>query len=359
MRPVHKNPGNSGYKLPLTFSFLGKCVKSVKKVLNMPAATNVPVPVCLNGWHRYAVGDKSLPGTKAEQSEAVKAIQDKVANSYKCAAVPLTQELGPFCSFCETPLPGLLEVEHCVPKSEYPMFSLAWNNFLLACSPCNTAKGNVPSRSAVRAWAQSPITSENEFYAEVRLRHYVWADIGGQSHSWLPVQLEAYDAQMRAWNAVPMNQAAHLDNTVISHDISKREVKARIFDPASNSHLPRIVRSQVARPAGSNAGRAIEMVKLCDLNENGTLTSTYDRRVLNRTLAWFRCLVSLKTHLLQKNPAVQNSTWDMLLQNAAAVGFYSTWLTIVRSHNPKLAMRFVADTAQPLYYPGTDITNLP
>jgi len=330
----------------------------VAKVVNQSPPTNIPTPACLNTWHRFLRGDKSLPGTKTQQKEAVKAIQDKVASSYKLATVSLTQELGSFCSFCETPIPGLLEVEHCVPKSEYPTFSLSWDNFLLACSPCNTAKGNVPSRTTVRGWAQKPITSEKDFYDEIRLRHYVWADLGGQSHAWLPVGLEWYDAQTQTWNALPMNQAAHLDNTMVSHDIAKREVKARIFDPATNAHVPRIVRSQLV-PSPSNVSRATEMVSLCELNDNGTLTSTYDRRVLNRTLAWFRCLVSLKTHLAQTDKQLQAMTWNMLLQNAAAVGFYSTWLTIIRSHSPKLAQRFVADTAKPMYYPGTDISKLP
>src|SRR5579864_4625740 len=93
MRPVHKNPANPSYQAPATFSFSGKSAKSVAKVLNVPSPNNIAAPVCLNTWHRFLRGDKSLPGTKTQQKEAVKAIQNKVADSYKLATVPLTQEL--------------------------------------------------------------------------------------------------------------------------------------------------------------------------------------------------------------------------------------------------------------------------
>src|SRR5215469_16489499 len=106
MRPVQKKPANPGYQPPATFSFSGKRAKSVAKVVNQSPPTNIPTPACLNTWHRFLRGDKSLPGTKTQQKEAVKAIQDKVASSYKLATVSLTQELGFFCSFCETPIPG-------------------------------------------------------------------------------------------------------------------------------------------------------------------------------------------------------------------------------------------------------------
>jgi hypothetical protein len=247
----------------------------------------------------------------------------------------------------------LLEVEHCVPKSEYPSFALDWENFLLSCNPCNTAKGTVPSRSTVRSWAPSPLTNERGFYSEIRSQHYVWADIGGTSYRWLPLVLEFYDPRSSTWRVLPMSEAAHLDNKHLSSSIAQREVQAMIYDTASKTQVQRIVRTQLGLSAAA-AARGREMLQLCSLNENGNLRSTYDRRVLNRTGAWFQCLESLRAYKITNDPVTQKANWKMLLQNSAAVGFYSVWLSILRVHDMALARKFVSDTNQKPYYPGTD-----
>jgi 5-methylcytosine-specific restriction endonuclease McrA len=358
MRPVQKSKANASYPNPTTFTFSGRSVNSIQRVLKRTSAVSVPVQDCLDAWLRQVEGRPPLSGSRSDQKQAVDAIKEKVTAAYKLASVPLTDELGPFCSFCETPLSGLLEVEHCVPKSEYPTFSLKWENFLLACSACNTAKGDVPSRSTVRGWSQARLSNEHGFYSEIRSHHYVWADVGGTSYNWLPLVLEFYDSAGGAWAVLPMNDAAHLDNELISSDTAKREVKAKIYDRASKAQVQRIVRTQLGSSAAA-AGRSSEMLQLCALNDDGNSRSTYDRRVLNRTVAWFRCLQSLKTYKTANDPVMQAATWKMLLQNSAAVGFYSVWLSIIRFHDVALAKTFVTDSNQKLYYPGTDTRYLP
>jgi len=60
---------------------------------------------------------------------------------HRKAKLPLTEQLGCYCSFCETPAPlGSLEVEHILPKSIYPESEFVWENFLLACRNCNATK---------------------------------------------------------------------------------------------------------------------------------------------------------------------------------------------------------------------------
>jgi len=360
MRPVLKSKVNASYPDPASFTFSGRAVTSIKKVLKRTSAVNIPTQKCLDAWLRLVEGRPPLGGTKTDQIRAVAAIRNKVTAAYKLAGVPLTEELGPFCSFCETPLPGLLEVEHCVPKSEYPSFALNWENFLLACNPCNTSKGSIPSRSTVRVWARTRLTKEQGFYSEIRSRHYVWADIGGTSYRWLPLVLEFYHSATGTWAVLPMTEAAHLENKHVSSDIAKREVQATIYDTTSKVHIQRIVRTQLDPSVSATAAaRGREMLQLCALNENGNLASTYDRRVLNRTAAWFQCLEALKAHKAANDPEMQTATWKMLLQNSAAVGFYSVWLSILRFHDMKLADKFVKDSNQKPYYPGTDTRYLP
>lgn len=61
---------------------------------------------------------------------------------YRKAKLPLTEQLGCYCSFCETPAPlASLEVEHILPKKIYPDSEFVWENFLLACRNCNATKG--------------------------------------------------------------------------------------------------------------------------------------------------------------------------------------------------------------------------
>jgi hypothetical protein len=357
MRPVSKSVSNPKYSPPATFTFVGSTASPIRKVLKRSSVVNVPVTDCLQCWLRHVIGHKSLGGAKAEQLQAVRAIVNKVAASYKCASVPLMDELGEFCSFCETKLPGLLEVEHCVPKSQYPTFALSWNNFLLACSPCNIAKGSDPCRSCVQGWLGGQIKTEQDCYDEIRLRHYVWADIGSQSYRSLPLQMEFCDPIANTWATLPMNQAAHLDNFIVSTNTSKREVKARIHDPADpNLQNYKEGNVRVTIITAGNQSRCDEMVDLCKLNSDGSLNSTFDRRLSNRTKAWFRCLKAMKSYQVSGS---SSASWDLVLQNAVSEGFYSVWLTILHWHDKHLARRFVTDTNNPNSFPGTDATNLP
>ncbi len=61
---------------------------------------------------------------------------------YQEASPYLKERLGRYCSYCEMHLPAGLHVEHIQPKYHHPQQKLDWNNFLLACVHCNSAKGN-------------------------------------------------------------------------------------------------------------------------------------------------------------------------------------------------------------------------
>lgn len=358
MRPIKKRSNSPPYSTRMDFSFSGSAATAIKKVLAITSAKNVPIADCLNAWLLQVEGKNPLGGTLADQTRAVKAIQGHVGNMYKLASVPLTQELGAFCSFCETPLPGLLEVEHCAPKSEYPTFSVVWDNFLLACSPCNIGKGNVPSRSVVRGWLGKRSITEQQFYDEIRQNRYVWADLETQAYRCLPLKMEYYDSQSQSWNDVNMGVAANPQNLVLSHDIGKRELIGRLYNP-SDPMLRTYDDWPVRIVTQGTSSRADEMIKLCKLNENGNMASTYDRRVLNRTIVWFRCLYALKNYFATNTAATKQSVWDMLLLAAGSGGFFSVWLTILNHHDPALAAKFVTDSIKNKYYPNTEPKDLP
>ncbi len=68
----------------------------------------------------------------------------KVYRKYGNARRDLVNRLGEYCSYCEMHLDTSLAVEHIIPKTHFPHLELAWSNFLLACTNCNSTKGAEP-----------------------------------------------------------------------------------------------------------------------------------------------------------------------------------------------------------------------
>lgn len=68
--------------------------------------------------------------------------------TYSHARRELIARLGEYCSYCEMHLDASLAIEHVRPKqppgSETALSerALDWHNFLLACTNCNSIKGN-------------------------------------------------------------------------------------------------------------------------------------------------------------------------------------------------------------------------
>jgi 5-methylcytosine-specific restriction endonuclease McrA len=194
MRPVDKGPPPAAYVPPAKLRFSGPNRVLFNKLLG----TNTPtMSACLNIWLRVvkAQAAKNRPKGYKSLVKAKEAIEPRVEGTYKCAALPLTGAIGEFCSYCEGRIPGLLEVEHVLPKSQYPTFAVDWANFLLACGPCNTNKGNTPNRTMVRKWLGSAIRSETQCHGQVRRSgRYQWPDVNDETYRLFPVELFAAPA---------------------------------------------------------------------------------------------------------------------------------------------------------------------
>jgi len=74
--------------------------------------------------------------------------RDKQFTDYAQARGALIERLGEYCSYCEMQLDASLAVEHVRPKQPpgadhvIAARALDWSNFLLACTNCNSTKGN-------------------------------------------------------------------------------------------------------------------------------------------------------------------------------------------------------------------------
>lgn len=76
--------------------------------------------------------------------------QKIVFSHYSDARGELIKRMGQYCSYCEMKLDASLAVEHVQPKKARgsnvvnQTLLLDWENFLLACTNCNSTKGNKP-----------------------------------------------------------------------------------------------------------------------------------------------------------------------------------------------------------------------
>lgn len=65
-------------------------------------------------------------------------------NDYSHAKSLLIERIGAYCSYCERKLVVSLAVEHVEPKSLVALLEKKWDNFLLACTNCNSTKSDKP-----------------------------------------------------------------------------------------------------------------------------------------------------------------------------------------------------------------------
>ncbi len=78
-------------------------------------------------------------------------------SDYSQALEPLKERLGRFCSYCERIIKSGIHIEHVQCKKSFPRKRCSWDNFLLACSNCNSSK------------------NEKKIYAK-DLNKYLWPD---------------------------------------------------------------------------------------------------------------------------------------------------------------------------------------
>lgn len=98
--------------------------------------------------------------------------QDIVFKTYAQARGLLIDRIGERCSYCEMHLDSSLAVEHIQPKKPpgaaqaMPERELDWDNFLLACTNCNSTKGDTDVVLADYIWPDRDNTFMALTYSE-------------------------------------------------------------------------------------------------------------------------------------------------------------------------------------------------
>jgi 5-methylcytosine-specific restriction endonuclease McrA len=356
MRPVDKGGPHRKYQIPATLTFSAAESTTVGKVVS---GTNLSVDDYLVEWLNIIKQEANTPPPTnlKELRAARKVIADKVGDIYKQAAAHLVERIGEYCSYCETYVPGLLEVEHAVPKAQFPTFATAWKNFLLACGACNVKKGSHPTRSELRNWRNADITLEDDCYDDIRNQYVVWPDIAQNTTRKFFPRLFHDANNTGQWQIVSVVDAIDTDNVITSVDIATRSVKADL-PTLGLSDVPVELRIETTNMQSEN-----RLVDLCKLNDKGAQNTTHDRRLINRTRAWFAILKSVKSLLKMKSRTQFDASWTMLCGQAVSQGYFCLWLQVLKFHRDPsssgqtLADRLIADT--PNDFPNTVTAFLP
>jgi hypothetical protein len=372
MRPVVQNKGGKGaYPYDLTTDFgatrwprnftSGGTVDNYFGKTNPTMQQTLDVMVTNSKFNNKQLGKK-----RPLELDCVGEIDTKLG-VYSNASFELLNNLGEYCAYCEIFNPGGFDVEHGAPLSQYPSYSIVWDNLLLACKPCNEggAKGETPTRAeAKRDWLSGNANpTEAEYYAEVRQAHYIWPDVDQYAYRTMPPSL--YWLDVSTWREVAYPIAT--DQFVTALNPNDRVVDANVWVDIATQRVETV--ACLIDNVAPYPNEAQRMIDLCKLNIKRTGPSvTFDRRRYIRTNAWFTALAQLAT-LRNQTAATFDTAWRAMLQTARTAGFYSVWVRVFElagDHDPTdvtntrtFVSRFVTDSNSNLYFPNTRVAQVP
>ncbi len=287
----------------------------------------------------------------------------------------LMSAYGQFCSYCELPVGSSgLAVEHLLAKSVFPDIACSPGNLLLACPMCNSFKGTAPTPTGDDAydwpvdWANSEPAIPNP--------PVTWDQYG-------QIKNVLYNAYM--W---PLYQAAYKN---FNRALMYQEAAGGAFQKAAGSFdfagvsivstaggvikavLPEVAPGPVsftvqvwvtsgmadfigpdsvltsdptfpAPPAGVDPNSKQMVPAYTDTNGQGMLNlnnddasqSYTDRRMYNRTLAWFAALGALDrlNDAMEIGEPAYNLVMQEVASSATTSGFFSIWFAVFNANAP-------------------------
>ena len=308
---------------------------------------------------------KIIPSLTDQVNAIKKTLATKLATIYGTASGPLEDQLGRFCSFCEHYYQSGLAVEHVVPKAPFPLFYLAWDNFLLACPVCNSNKLSKPPRNDAQF---TPAPANEVGYYTVIKDGYLWPQRYTDVYRTTKPVLEFY-VQNKWWEVTyPVADQTELK----SADKVTRTLKADVWSNSGTTgtwwyDVPVRVR---VNPTNAHATAMVTMVALNKPSSNKKKPGgEADIRLWSRTEQWFKVLESLQ--LLQGAKASQfDGLWKMMMKSVQQPGLYSIWVTVIDLLGPggswvvpnttqTVMAKFLAEIVGQDYFPGTDTANTP
>lgn len=331
----------------------------------------------LDGLLMIAKAPKTPPKKKAktvpsiDQVKGVKeTLTNKLATIYGTASGPLELQLGRFCSFCETYYPSGLAVEHITPKAPYPMFYIAWDNFLLACPVCNSNKLSKPPR-ADPLFAPPP-ADEVGYFTEIK-DNYLWPQWFTRIYRTTKPRLE-YRGAGGLWFKVTRPVAVGTELTVA--DKETRTLKGDVCTNVTKKGVTKLdwlMSVPVRVSVVPTDVRSTKIVAMLGLNKpTGSVAKPggeADIRMWSRTEHWFKVLSLLQ--ILQSTDATTfDLMWSLMMASVQQPGLYSVWVTVIDLLGPggswhvpgtatPVMSKFLTEIVGAAYFPGTDTADTP
>jgi hypothetical protein len=261
-------------------------------------------------------------------------------------------------------------VEHIVPKAPYPLFYLAWDNFLLACPVCNSNKLSQPPRNDA-LFAPAP-TDEVGYFTTIK-DAYLWPQWFTLVYRNTKPRLE-YQGANGTWYSVTYPVAD--GNVLTTIDEETRTLKADVWTTVKKKGVSQAdwrydvpVRVRVM-PTDARSTKVVAMLGLNKPSGNDKKPGgEADIRMWSRTEQWFKVLDSLQD-LKGANAGSFDGLWKMMLKSVQQPGLYSVWVTVLDLLGPggswtvpgtttPVMTKFLAEIVGKSYFPGTDTADTP
>lgn len=304
--------------------------------------TKPTVEQCLRLLEKEAAGH---PLTEEERA-VLPAIQRKLGDAYREATPALLDDLGHYCAYCELPLHDPVPVEHVLPKSEYPTYTLDWYNLLPSCRICNSRKGADPSRAVVDPMIGGPSKpTPSDYRRIIRDVIYRWPD-SDAVEGFFEVDLYWHDGS--GWNVVEPKASVDAGTRQVSGpSVSDGTLRADIRSLGAVS----VRVAAVVGSSGKGDKRTKALIDLVGLDRFPEPSNASDRRALFRTQVWF---MATETFRGLEGVATLPQHVRFLVESS---GFYWVWDTVARRISRDFWRVFREDTRTLL--PGTDAARLP
>lgn len=262
----------------------------------------------------------------------------------------LVEAIGAYCSFCGSSVFSHLAIEHRLPKSTFPSKAFEYRNFLLACSTCNSAKGNNPNQGSVPG---HPLSTDEAIKVVTNQAHlfYLWPD-----YAWpaLPARPFPFRVELNwigfgksgPYSIAPVDTAFDefpawatlLEDFTAGRVGVDRGLYFWSNGPGGNyKKYFSAMMSDAPTLSAAERAAALRLIDLASLNrviKAGKSAESIDRRMETRTKAYFTAHI-IKTQLTQAANLATTVPWllprvrEQALKTIANTGHWLVWLQVL------------------------------
>lgn len=266
----------------------------------------------------------------------------KGGHNWGDARKALIQSIGQYCSYCGSPIYSHLHIEHVLPKSFFPQHAFAWNNFLLSCPTCNSAKGDDPNQATISNHVLSTDEAKDKVFNKPDI-DYLWPFFDwDRIDTFFPFRYElkwmdAYRNRLRFKSPVNDDEMVTLFQSFKKGELKVergiyyyQEPGKRMKHKFGLELQPNPVCSDKIRQA---AQRVIDMASLNTIVSAANSSKSVDRRLEMRTQTYF-VAKQVRSQLFNalvsdQSDSVYPIVSSLAKRTIAATGFWGIWFQII------------------------------